>query len=515
MSIDRLSEWMIPLQQNKSQEDCKLFVRIRLGLSKTYATAHIKPVEVIMVPDKMQGREVMNDRCSRMSTALARNIQTMLGTEGPPPSCFQARIGGAEGVWTVEPLGSPDHSAQSHWLEILVSQLKFSSGSGCGNSPLDPELQQFEVVDWSRPLQSSKLSTQLITILEDRGVRRSTFHRLIQMDLKRISDFIAAVKDNDRDLCLMLLRTVTGDTECNMADGRPYTDSGQAVAMLGAGFEPLTCPCLVECIGKCLNHHLDRYSNKLHISVPCSTTAYCVADPYGVLEENEVHLMFSYRWNVDGFNDIALTDIDVVIGRHPALGSTDIQKRRAVYRPELRHLVDVIIFSTRAARPLAKLLSGDYDGDRVWVCWDNNIVTEFENATEPRDTLTDNRLHLKKRGERLTSSNIDSKFWMKMFNFYLERSLLGSCAKWHERSCATEGVSPEKRKSITALLRLLHEGKKSGIELQIDDLRYFQNEIGNTNSSVKNGVAKYLFDLVTEEKGEILQPFRECCLSPV
>lgn len=514
MSVDKLFQWMIPLQQNNTQEDCKLFFRIRLGLSRTYATAHIKPTEVIMVPDRVRGREVMNDGCSRISMALAEKIQIALGTEEPPPSCFQARIGGAKGMWIVEPVDSSNHSDKSHWIEISASQLKFNPGSGCVNGCLDPELQQFEVVDWSRPLRTSKLSTQLITILEDRGVHRSTFESLIQRDLRCVSGLIAAVRDNDRHLCLMLLRTVTNVADCSATDGWPNTDSGQAITLLEAGFEPRTCSYLTECIRRCVKYYLDRYTRKLHISVPCSTTAYCVADPYGILEENEVHLMFSHRWNVEGFNDIALVDIDVLIGRHPALASTDIQKRRAVYRAELRHLVDVIVFPTKGTSPLAKLLSGgDYDGDRVWVCWERNIIREFENSSAPSDTRSDKRLHLKKCGELLIGGSIESQFWTKMFNFYLERSPIGICTKWHESFSASGGVSSEKTKYITALLRILHEGKKSGVELGTNGLRYLQNQIGNRNFSVNNGIVKYLSELATTETDLMLRQFHQGHLS--
>jgi RNA dependent RNA polymerase. len=41
----------------------------------------------------------MNHGCSRMSMGFGKTIQIAIGIEGPFPSCFQARTGGARGVW--------------------------------------------------------------------------------------------------------------------------------------------------------------------------------------------------------------------------------------------------------------------------------------------------------------------------------------------------------------------------------------------------------------------------------
>jgi RNA dependent RNA polymerase. len=85
---------------------------------------------------------------------------------------------------------------------------KLNSSPDSTDDLLDPELQQVELIDWSRPLQTSKLSTQLLTMLEDRGVPRLILHRLIQRDLKSVSDLVETVQKNDRNLCRVLLRTV-------------------------------------------------------------------------------------------------------------------------------------------------------------------------------------------------------------------------------------------------------------------------------------------------------------------
>jgi hypothetical protein len=46
-----------------------------------------------------------------------------------------------------------------------------------------------------------------------------------------------------------------------------------------------------------------------------------------------------------------------------------MQKVRAVYKEELSHLTDVVVFPSKGCVPLAhKLQGGNYDGDTFWLC---------------------------------------------------------------------------------------------------------------------------------------------------
>lgn len=136
--------------------------------------------------------------------------------------------------------------------------------------------------------------------------------------------------------------------------------------------------------------------DELHIEVPLSTYAFCIADPYGVLKPDEVHLGFSNNWQGGGFafEDNLFDGMDVLVARLPAHPSSDIQRRRAVWKPELRHFEDVIVFSTQGHMPLAHILSvGDYDGDTPWVCWDQKIVQSFLNSDLPERELSYPAVH--------------------------------------------------------------------------------------------------------------------------
>ena len=125
-----------------------------------------------------------------------------------------------------------------------------------------------------------------------------------------------------------------------------------------AGFRPRDFYPLRRRLGNYLRKLLDRYVNEQHITVPLSTYAYCIADPYGILEEHEVHFGLSALWRdpYGDFEDNLLDGMDVLVARVPAHLPSDIQRRKAVWRPELRQFKDVIVFPTRGNIPLAHIL---------------------------------------------------------------------------------------------------------------------------------------------------------------
>ena len=66
----------------------------------------------------------------------------------------------------------------------------------------------------------------------------------------------------------------------------------------------------------------------MNIGIGKSTYAFMIADPLAVLEENEIHLGFSntFRDPKDGWGQVLLHDMDVLVARLPAHLPSDIQK---------------------------------------------------------------------------------------------------------------------------------------------------------------------------------------------
>lgn len=107
----------------------------------------------------------------------------MLGVYGPAPSAFQGRIGGAKGMWMVDPLSETcNGSDRDYWIEITDSQLKFECHPIDVYDP-DPARVTFEVQSIPRSLSATTLNYQLIPILIDRGVPSEVFEKLLEDDL--------------------------------------------------------------------------------------------------------------------------------------------------------------------------------------------------------------------------------------------------------------------------------------------------------------------------------------------
>lgn len=98
LKLDEFLNWHLHLLQNLEATDCKLFQRLRLGLSRTHPTVVFEQAEFIHLPDI---KPVMNDGCARISMSAAVHISEMLGLQNVP-SVFQGRIAGAKGMWMVD-----------------------------------------------------------------------------------------------------------------------------------------------------------------------------------------------------------------------------------------------------------------------------------------------------------------------------------------------------------------------------------------------------------------------------
>lgn len=470
-------DWHMPPEPNISQSNCKLFQRFSLGLSKTFATAVLRPWQILHLPDDPD--HVMNDGCALMSRALAKEICDSLGISGATPSCFQGRIAGAKGLWMVDRhrshlsiLGDNDI-----WIQISDSQLKIKPHPQNMEDPVDDEKLTFEVVKWSKQLHPVKLNVQLLGILEHGGGIKEYIAELTRKGINDLyRDFFEVLQSNSNVLCRSLIQKIwpTEDSSALMAlKGRrleqwTVNNTEWVIRFTEAGFAPQSFYPLRKRLGKCLRDLLEQYVDELHIEVPLSTYAFCIADPYGVLNPDEVHFGFSSNWQGDGFEDNLLDGMDVLVGRVPAHLPSDIQRRRAVWKPELRHFKDVIVFSTQGNMPLAHMLSGgDYDGDTPWVCWDQNIVQSFRNSNLPEKEMSHPSKYFGLTEHSVPMENIQTKeeFLHGTFTFNLTLSSLGRCTMEHEKISYDESIDSRNAKELACLLGHLVDGRKMGVHL--------------------------------------------------
>ncbi|GAW23000.1 hypothetical protein ANO14919_125470 [Xylariales sp. No.14919] len=486
MKREHLLDWLLQIQKNpktQRQSVFKLFSRISLGLSRTHPT-------VILQPEQIRHRDadivspvnkVMNDGIARMSTALARKVRDVMGLDDVPAG-YQGRFGSAKGFW----IRDTEDTSDDIWIETYPSQRKWE----CDFKEEDH--RTFEVRSASKELKSATLNLQLLPILEDRAIEplgmKETVGKFMKDSLEsEMQSQKEAMQDPARFRLWMHNNTGSHRRQDRARLGHvpwlaglPDSREDQMELLLSQGFEPTKLEFLRKIAYSLRKEKCDELQNRLNVKIGRSTYAYMTVDFCGILEEDEVHMGFSSRFvdEQSGFSETFLHGMDVLVARTPAHYPSDIQRVKAVFRPELGSLKDVIIFPRKGDIPLAdKLSGGDYDGDIAWVCWEPSIVNNFTNARLPDAPNLFAPGVLRKEGgtyESLTewrgSKDITTRFLDEAFRFNMEPSLLGTCTNYKEKLCySRNSVRDEHAIFMSTLISHLVDRAKQGIVFSEED----------------------------------------------
>jgi len=448
ITLEELTEWHMSFDANKSSTDLKLFSRWSIAHSKTKPTVVLEQHEFLYLPDE-PGKPVMNDGCALMSLACAQAIWAAYGGVGEVPSAVQGRVGGAKGLWLVDYHNTfPDVSERGFWIQVSDSQLKIKPHPR-DISDADPAQRTFEVLKHSRPCKEGHLNFQFLTILEDRRVPRAVLCEALLADTRRYSDSLIEAVGNSNPIELRSFmhkyhRSTRSDEQIALLGSFPNDRNEQINMLLDSGFKPRECNKLLKGVGELLHDYMMSYVGKLWIQLSYSTTCFCAPDPLGVLEPGEVYLGFSEKFPDPrtGVNEWCLNDIDVLVARNPAYLPSDMQKRHAVYKHELRNFKDVILFSVKGSRSTASLLSGgDYDGDTVTVIWDPAIVDPFEGKEVPQDLPSESQCGMVPLSRPLSNvftaerprAEAMADFLRACITFNSHPNLMGRCSVEHEK----------------------------------------------------------------------------------
>ena len=535
-SVEQMIQWLIDIPNHLDESWLKLWSRIGLGVTPTKPTVvfnmqQIKrtndafshdPNEFEGTTDAVSGNPfvrsltrdrkkkdltkstqsgmVMNDGCARISPQAARQVADRLGMSGQPaPSAYQGRIGGAKGLWFVDPSDEKDEHGNGVWIEVTDSQLKFDWHQNDKLWP-DERRRTFEVTAWSTPLSASRLNFQFMPILVNRGVESHILKLKLEADITKRCSLIEAAKESPRALASWnqenapLLTRRGSDGSIEWQGGQPRSIAEQINWLVGSGFSPKELRHLAQLLYDTIRGYMDRLETRMHIGVGCSTIALCIADPLGVLEEGEVHFAFSTNFEgevldhenpnqaVRVWANTMLNNEDVLVARSPAHLPSDIQRVRAVFKSQLANIKDIIVFSAKGRQPLAdKLSGGDYDGDRVWVCWDPDFVQNFRNAPVPPATSPETHgMEKDRRTVRDIGENAVEKFVNGGLDFNFQPSLLGPATIDHEKLSyerwlqrGSNVVEDPVLVEHAQMLGLLVDGSKGGITyLESDHTEY-------------------------------------------
>ncbi|KAM0081570.1 hypothetical protein ACKRZS_006272 [Fusarium odoratissimum] len=423
---------------------------------------------------------VMNDGIGRVSLALMRKVQHALKLDYLP-SAIQGRIGSAKGIWVLDIRTQPSRV----WIETYKSQEKWN----CDWE--DPQHRTLEILNQSAGLEIAQLNHQFISILESQSANRQLTRKAIVKHMKnhlqmRLDSAKEAMKHPGlfrKWIHETSYPSYGGKADSWFVGGLPKGWPEQMCFLSDGGFDPLRLGFLHNLALNHMESQLKETKNKMKIKISQSTWAFIIVDFQRVLGPDEIQLCFSSPFN-DGLEDrYDLEGFDVLVARCPAHLPSDIQKVKAVFKPELRHLKDVIVFPCTGQEPLAdKLSGGDYDGDQAWICWDKDIVDNFRNAEVPTKPSFDGYFEPnKKTVKSLISMHGQSNFLdyllEEAFTFHLAPKFVGICTNYKERlAYHKDSLDVSSVLNMSWLLSTLVDQTKSGFTFNDKIWRRFQKE---------------------------------------
>ncbi|KAH7329479.1 RNA dependent RNA polymerase-domain-containing protein [Stachybotrys elegans] len=488
LGLDGLLTWALNLPANVSEQPpLKLFCRLALSVGRTVPTITLELRQIRHRKD-ITSPKIMNDGIGRISRSLTAKIAKRLGSD-EIPAAFQARFGSAKGMWMVDV--EDDGLVEDDWIEIYESQKKWK----CDYT--DVHHRTFEVKSWPGRPSPASANQQLIPILEEQSLDKKAMRETLAKHLlAHIQERLVMEESalNDPRVCRLWLQQDLIGTKHQAADfisftgGLPDRDAHIVSFLLDSGFSPTKLSFLKDIIEKIKKDRINALDTKINFTIPQSTSLLMLADFSGTLEEGEIYVAFSTDFEVEDYTDSRLDDIDVLVARMPAHYPSDIQKARAVSPKALRKLRNVVVFSMKGERPLADLLSGgDYDGDRAWICWDPDIVSNFVSVDVPKtpDLLEAGYLRkspLKAHDLQSTDGNVEyfcRRFIYESFRFTMNESILGVCTSFKEKYCYHFGIriSDPKIVILSRLLGDLVDQVKQGIIFEWADWKRFQKEV--------------------------------------
>ncbi|CAI7578194.1 unnamed protein product [Penicillium glandicola] len=319
-------------------------------------------VQTAPCDDIVRNDFTFSDGVGKISKFLAQmvtsqhNIKTLTGE---PPSAFQFRLGGAKGMLVV----SPDPLPQE--VHIRPSQQKFETNQA-----------GLEIIRWSQ-YSLATLNRQLILVLSALDIPDEVFHNKLNAML---GSFHRAMSNDSKAINLL----------------QKYIDPNQTTLILAQmvsdGFRRNEEPFANTMLELWKSWHLKHLKEKAKIAIDQGANLLGVMDEIGVLKgyfksalprgrasyaEKLAALpeIFVQICRLDGNGEYEVIEGLCILARNPSLHPGDIRVVRAVNRPELQGLRDVVVLPQTGDQDIASMCSGgDLDGDDYLIVWDPDLI---------------------------------------------------------------------------------------------------------------------------------------------
>jgi RNA-dependent RNA polymerase len=377
----------------------KCAARMGQCFSSTYATVNVPSDQVDpSYPDVENDRYVFSDGIGVISPDLAKDVAQQLQLTDNPPSAYQIRYAGFKGVVAVWPK-SPLIPQTDNQLRLYLrdSMNKF-----------DSDHTTLEVVAWTR-YQPGFLNRQIVTLLSALDVPDQVFDWMQNSMVNKLDKILV-----DPDTAFDVLTTSCAE------------HGNTAALMLSAGFRPQTEPHLHAMLSCIRSAQVRDLLSKTRIFVPNGRWLMGCLDELGVLEQGQCFIQASHPSLERCFvkhgkqfldkkgNNRRVVIGTVAIAKNPCLHPGDVRILEAVDVPDLRHLVDCLVFPQKGERPHPNEASGsDLDGDLYFVTWDENLIPPAKRSWVAMDYTA---AEAKKLPRNVLPSDIINFFLKNMVN---------------------------------------------------------------------------------------------------
>lgn len=364
LTTDMIRDWMGVFSHEKVV--AKHAVRMGQCFSSTRPVCILQEHEVTQIPDVVHNGYTFSDGVGKISPGLAEEVAMQMELR-TVPSAFQFRLGGAKGVLTVD----KSLSEGPVKVQLRPSQIKFQS-----------KHLILEVIRTSTYIHGY-LNRQIITLLSALGVKDEVFMGFMDDMLLDIDRIFQRPEE--------AVRVLLGNVD----------QAGTVHAMvpiIQAGFMERKDPYITNLLNLFRISILKDLKKKAKIIVPNGAYLLGVMDETNTLEEGEVFIQI-YDNNGTNIHKEVITG-EVVVFRNPCFHPGDVRVVKAVDRPNLHHLLDVVVFSAKGFRDIPSMCSGgDLDGDDYTVYWDPKLLPPKKNfppmdyTAPPSKTVQDVKIH--------------------------------------------------------------------------------------------------------------------------
>lgn len=397
--------------------DIKSISKYSSRLGQCFSTTrgiHHPTLLVTTLGDTMRNGHNFTDGCGMISKPLAEMICEQLRVSGLSrhvPSLFQFRMGGSKGVTAVWPSKVKTISE----IQIRQSQYKFTA-----------KYMGLEIIQWST-YSAPKLNRQLILILKGLQVPDHVFVTKLRKELERIE---GAMHDDLKALEML----------------QQYVDYNQMTLtfanIVNDGFIRAQDPFAVSILRLWRSFSLKLLKEKAAISVKdgafllgCVDEATCLrgwfksamanAEKDKVMQEEALAEIFVQVPDFEqGDGAYKVIEGICIVARNPSLHPGDIRIVRAVNKPELHHMRDVVVFPQTGDRDVPGMCSGgDLDGDEFVVIWDQSLIPPRSQWDYPAMDFTPPM--------PATVATVTIEDVHRFFVQYMQKDLLGQIAIWH------------------------------------------------------------------------------------